>query len=250
MTTALVTGAASGLGLEIARALLMRGVEVILVDRDPAVASLASELLCECIVCDLSTDEGTDEVLKRLDGSVGIVVSNAGAAQKGAMRDQEPNALRDMIGLNVTAPALIARRFIESTPSRPACLVIVSSSMAVAPTPMLGTYGASKSFQTSLAEALDVESLLGATNGVRVLCAEPSGMATGFQQAAGVNHAESRILLAPEDVAALIADEILSPRGRSFLRIGTTGKMLAIGKRVLPRAVFARLTGRMLARFR
>jgi hypothetical protein len=75
-------------------------------------------------------------------------------------------------------------------------------------------------------------------------------MATGFQQAAGVNHAESRILLAPEDVAALIADEILSPRGRSFLRIGTTGKMLAIGKRVLPRAVFARLTGRMLARFR
>lgn len=252
MTTALITGAARGLGAALTESLVAAGVDVIMVDRDPGLLALADALLCEAIVCDLTTTEGLAVVADRLDGTVGILINNAGAARKGSLIEQDPAAIESLVRLNVTIPALLAQRFAASSPPAPACLVFVSSSMAIAPTPMLGTYGASKAFQTSLAEALDVEARLGALGDLRVLCAEPSGMVTGFQEAAGVRHADSSLLLDPADVADEIVDEILggARRARPFLRIGMTGKALAVGRRVLPRRMFTRTAGRLLARFR
>jgi len=252
VTTALVTGAARGLGAALTEALVGAGIDVILVDRDPGIVARADALLCEAIVCDLTTEVGLTQVTERLDGTVGILINNAGAARRGSLIEQAPASIESLVRLNVTVPAILAQRFVASCPPQPACLVFVSSSMAIAPTPMLGTYGASKAFQTSLAEALDVEARLGELGEIRVLCVEPSGMVTGFQEAAGVQHADSSFLLDPADVADKIVAEILHGRRRArpFLRIGLTGKALAVGRRVLPRRVFTRTTGRLLARFR
>jgi len=224
----------------------------VLVDRDDAVLQTANRLLCEAIVCDLTTTTGLATVCERLDGSVGILVNNAGAAQKGSLPELDPATIERLIRLNVTVPTLLARHFIASTPQAPSCLVFISSSMAIAPTPMLGTYGASKAFQSSLAEMLDVEALLGALGPVTVLCVEPSGMTTGFQKSAGVRHADSRFLLDPSHVADQVVAGILSMRRRRspFMRIGGTGRVLGAGRRLLPRGVFTRTTGRLLARFR
>ncbi len=251
MTRALVTGAGGGLGAALATALVQHGVDVILVDRNPDVRTLADELQCEAIVCDLSDANALYALLDRIDGSIQILINNAGAAAKGPLAHQAADSIEQLIRLNVTAPTLLAQRFIASNPAAPACLVFISSSMAIAPTPFLGTYGASKAFQTSLAEALDVEALLGAAGHVRIVCAEPSGMATGFQAAAGVGHADSKLLLDPQEVADRIVRSVLvDTRQPPFLRIGATGKALAFGRRVLPRRIFTRLSGRLLARFR
>ena len=121
--TALVTGAASGIGRESARLLAEAGIRVILLDRSEQVREAAAELAAagaqaEAVVADLSDlaalDRVGDQVLALCDG-VDILVNNAGVHPKvdGRIAQFEAIALADwefVFRVNTTAPFLLCRR--------------------------------------------------------------------------------------------------------------------------------------------
>jgi 3-oxoacyl-[acyl-carrier protein] reductase len=125
--TALVTGAASGIGRESARLLAEAGIRVILLDRSEQVREAAAELAAagaqaEAVVADLSDlaalDRVGDQVLALCDG-VDILVNNAGVHPKvdGRIAQFEAIALADwefVFRVNTTAPFLLCQKMLPA----------------------------------------------------------------------------------------------------------------------------------------
>lgn len=106
--TALITGAASGIGAACARELADAGARVVLLDRDDAVADLAGELGGEALVLDL-TDTGR---LVDLDVSADVFVNNAGIQHVSPVEEFPPEMFRRILTLMLEAPFLLARRLL------------------------------------------------------------------------------------------------------------------------------------------
>jgi 3-hydroxybutyrate dehydrogenase len=104
--TALITGAASGIGAACARELAGAGAKVLLLDRDDAVTGLADELGGAAIVLDLTDTER----LVDLDVSADILVDNAGIQHVSPVEDFPPEMFHRILTLMLEAPFLLARR--------------------------------------------------------------------------------------------------------------------------------------------
>lgn len=103
--SALVTGAASGIGAACARALHEAGARPVLLDRDERVTELADELGGEAMVLDLTDTSALAEL--RLD--VDIVVNNAGVQHVAPVEEFPPEKFRQIMTLMVEAPFLLIR---------------------------------------------------------------------------------------------------------------------------------------------
>jgi hypothetical protein len=187
---ALVTGASSGLGRELAIALAIRGVNLVLAARrEEPMQQLAARLsrqygvqvLVEAI--DLATPDSAAALLRRLDErhvEVDILVNNAGIGSSSAFVDQAPDDLRSMLQLNVVTFTELAQVFGKRMVARArGHILLVAGIAAYQPTPILSVYGAAKAFVLSLGEALHVE--LGSQVNVTVL--SPGLMDTDFSRA-------------------------------------------------------------------
>ncbi|MBO0829018.1 MAG: 3-hydroxybutyrate dehydrogenase [Streptosporangiales bacterium] len=106
--TALITGAASGIGAACARELAGVGARVLLLDRDDAVTGLADELGGEALVLDLTDTER----LADLDVSADIFVDNAGIQHVSPVEDFPPELFHRIVTLMLEAPFLLARRLL------------------------------------------------------------------------------------------------------------------------------------------
>ena len=106
--TAVITGAASGIGAACARALADTGARVVLLDRDERVRELADELSGEPLVLDL-TDLGR---LAELELSADIVVNNAGIQHVAPVEEFPPEMFQHMLTLMVHAPFLLIQRLL------------------------------------------------------------------------------------------------------------------------------------------
>jgi uncharacterized protein len=191
---ALVTGASSGIGEAFARA-LPGGTSLLLTGRNlDALAHLAAELSgagrrVETVAADLTTEDGLDTVAARAgEFGVDLLVLNAGTGRFGDFLAQSEAALRETVGVNVLAPAVLAHRLLPGMierarrAGRRGGVIIVSSNTAFAPVPRLATYAASKAFALSLAEALAAE-LTGEPVDVLALC--PTATRSRFAERAG-----------------------------------------------------------------
>jgi len=112
---ALITGAGGGIGAAIARALDLRGYELVLVDRDMAsldavAASLSSR--SEKLVCDLSSRDEVERLCDRLCGDLAdldVLINNAGVIVPGAAADLDQSALDLHLEVNLRAPIRLMR---------------------------------------------------------------------------------------------------------------------------------------------
>lgn len=247
MPQILITGAAAGLGRALAREAHRRGHRLALVDISPGVQEVAEETKGSALVLDLADPDAAARIAHWAP-DVDVLINNAGIALKGPFHDLDTEALQRLVAVNMTAPVLLSRAYLERFIARGAgTLVNVSSSATYFPTPGLGPYGASKSFLTALSETLEAE-----TNGlrhVRVLCLCPAGMATNFQTAHGVKNADSGVLMDPADVARWCLDDI--ERGITGVRhYGAASHGMRLLRRLLPRRLFVHLTGDLVARRR
>jgi NAD(P)-dependent dehydrogenase (short-subunit alcohol dehydrogenase family) len=165
---AIVTGASSGIGEAIARALAARGFAVALgARRADKLAAVAKEIeqaggRAAPISVDLSDATSLDGFFDRAErtlGPVDVLVNNAGVCVPGLLHEVDPEALRSEIATNLVAPALLARRAIASLLARGARgeLVFVSSENAVLPRPFQPGYTASKWGLEGLARTLRLE---------------------------------------------------------------------------------------------
>jgi rhamnose utilization protein RhaD (predicted bifunctional aldolase and dehydrogenase)/NAD(P)-dependent dehydrogenase (short-subunit alcohol dehydrogenase family) len=160
---AVVTGAASGLGLAIAKKLKADGAEVAMLDiSEKALTEEAATLKAFAVVCDVTSPDGVDAAIGKIVerfGGVDILISNAGAAFQGALVDVGDDVFRKAFELNFWGHHYIARacvRVMEKQKSGGA-LVFNVSKQAVNPGPDFGPYGTSKAALLALMRQYAIE---------------------------------------------------------------------------------------------
>ncbi|MEP7065210.1 MAG: SDR family oxidoreductase [Gemmatimonadota bacterium] len=244
---ALVTGASSGIGADLARELVRHGHDVVLTARRAVeLEALAIELRALGAVAtvmpkDLAAPGAARALASDIDARglhVDVLINNAGFGDVGAFARQDADRIDAMLELNVVALTALTRAFLPAMIARRrGRVMLLSSTAAFQPGPNMATYCASKAFVLSLGEAL-AEELRGTGVTVTTLC--PGATHTGFAAASG---AESlplfRSTLVPKMSSANVARAGYEAmmRGKPVLVTGVVNKLAAFSGRVLPRSV-------------
>lgn len=184
-TSALVTGASSGIGEAMVRRLAGAGVPCVAVARraDRLDALSAAVPGVEVLVADLGSAAGLTAVTERIKDTarpIDLVVNNAGFGTSGRFHELDPERLVREVNLNVQAVTWLSHAAVRAMTKRDrGWLLNVSSVASFQPSPGLAVYGATKAYVTSLSEALH-EELRGSGVHVTALC--PGLVKTEFQQ--------------------------------------------------------------------
>lgn len=250
-TTALITGAASGIGRELATQLSADGYRTIWVDRDRRVAELAGGMPdAEAVVADLACPEGVGLVTRALaERNVRVCVNCAGVGTRGPLLDVPEHEIASTIHVNVVATTAISRCALAQFETHGGGVLLnVASSSAFLPLPGMAVYAATKAYVLSLTEALGEETRRGHAGSVAIaIC--PSGVKTNFQRSARVQVQPGEALLDPALVASRMRAAIRRRRAGTVF-IGWPTRAMALSSRVIPRAISVRLTGRLFAQHR
>jgi NAD(P)-dependent dehydrogenase (short-subunit alcohol dehydrogenase family) len=180
-TTALVTGAARGIGAATARALHDRGVNLVLVDVDgPALQRVAATLpdRVVTVVADVLDLPALEDAVTRgvaRFGGLDHVIANAGIASYGSALAVDPEVFRRVIEVNVVGVFHTVRAALPALRRSQGYVLVVSSLAAFVPAPGLAAYNTSKAGVEQLANALRLEET---GSGVAVGCAHMSWIDT------------------------------------------------------------------------
>jgi NAD(P)-dependent dehydrogenase (short-subunit alcohol dehydrogenase family) len=160
----LITGAANGIGAEVARRLHDKGAKLVLTDLDEGelkqIATRLSEdrvLTSVADVRDLSAmQKAADAGIERF-GGIDIVMANAGISTSGSVLAVDPQAFKTLIDVNVVGVFNTVRAALPSVIERRGYVLIVSSAAAYAPAAGMAPYDASKAAVEHFANALRLE---------------------------------------------------------------------------------------------
>ena len=191
---ALITGASSGIGLDIARYLATKGYELILVSRNKEKLEQIQEHLptkVTIIVADLSNEQRVKDlyVLAKKE-NIDILINNAGLGDFGYLTDTDLNKDLELINTNIKAVHILTKHMVKDMEKRDTDTYIlnVASSAAFQPGPLMSTYYATKAYVYQLTEASYYEQKKKKTKvHVSVLC--PGPVETNFNNVAGVKFA-------------------------------------------------------------
>ncbi|WP_435364972.1 SDR family NAD(P)-dependent oxidoreductase [Haloarchaeobius sp. DYHT-AS-18] len=251
--TALVTGASSGIGRELARQFARHGHDLVLVARrEDELAAAAEELESRhgieatTIPKDLDDEaapqELYDEVHERgLD--VGILVNNVGIGTYGPFSESALDREQTQLRLNVTTLVTLTRLFLDDFTERDAGKVLnVGSVAGFQPGPFMAGYYASKAYVNSFTEAI-AEELRDTGVNATVLC--PGPVDTEFQARAGMQDSAvgSTYMQPVEAVAKAGYRGVMS--GETVVVPGLSMKVLTVLARVTPRPILRRVARRV-----
>jgi uncharacterized protein len=250
---ALITGASSGIGAAIARALSRRGAECILVARrEDRLAQLKAELeagggratvIVEDLADPASPQRLYDEVRRR-GLEVSILVNNAGFGAYGRVLTQTPERLGQMLQLNLVSLTMLTRLFAADMVQRRRGRVLqVSSIGAYQPSPYYAVYSATKTYVLYASEALNWE-LRGTGVTVTTLC--PGLTATEFHEVA--EHIKPRVMDRVTMSAASVAEIGLRAmeKGKAVATPGLVNLLAAWSIKLIPRSWATALAGLMM----
>jgi short-subunit dehydrogenase len=255
-STALITGASSGIGRDLARLFAADGCDVVLVARRAeALRALAGDLAREhgidaaTIAADLAEPDAPARILSELsrDGrSIDIVVNNAGFGAQGTVAALPLERQLEMIQVNVAALTALTRLFLPGMLERNRGGILnVASTAAFQPGPLMAVYYATKAYVESFTEAL-AEEVRG--TGLRITCLCPGPTATEFAEAAAMT--DSNLFrgktMTSADVARIGYDGWKS--GKVLLVPGLSNKMGMSLVRISPRPLVRRLVKRLNGR--
>jgi len=249
-TTALITGASSGIGHELAKRFARDRARLLLVGRNPdALGAVARELASlgatgtEVIVADLAKAAGAPQVLQELGArrlEVDALVNNAGYGLSGRFASTDLASELEMIQLNIGSltaltkgvlPAMLARRRGN--------ILNVASTAAFQPGPFMAVYYATKAYVLSFTEALHHELV---PKGVRVTALCPGPVATEFQARAGIKSLE-RVRVAMRTADRVAEDGYKGLReGARVVVPGFPNQVAAVLAPVLPRGFIMRVS--------
>ncbi|MER6769350.1 2,3-dihydro-2,3-dihydroxybenzoate dehydrogenase [Streptomyces bacillaris] len=165
--TALVTGAAGGIGAAVVRLLAEQGTTVVAVDRDAArlaeeVAKLRAESLQVAdFPVDVSDSAAVEAMVAAAEEQIGPIdqlVNAAGVLRLGPVKDITDEDLRAMLDVNVTGVLNVTRAVVNRMiPRARGAIVTVTSNAAVTPRAGMAAYAASKAAATQLVKSLGLE---------------------------------------------------------------------------------------------
>lgn len=244
--TAVVTGAASGIGAALARELHRRGCALVLLDRDAGrLAEVAGPLGAATYVVDLADPAATLAVAEAVLAAyprVRLLVNNAGIALGGRFEQVTLAEYEQVLQVNFGAVVRLTHMLLPALRAEPGShLVNVSSLFGLVAPGGQTAYAASKFAVRGFTEALrpELAGVVGVTavhpGGVRTRIAEAALVGSGVTAAERVRQRRSweRLLrFAPERAAVLIADAVEHRRDR--LLIGLSAKVPALAARLTP----------------
>src|SRR3712207_2714261 len=207
--TALITGASSGIGAIYADRLARRGYDLILVARNQSrLEALAARLRdetgrsVEIVPADLndSADLTRVEAMLRTNGSISMLVNNAGIGGAAPLLASDVDAMDQMIRLNVLALTRLTYAAAPAFVERGSGTIInIASIVAISPETLNGVYGGSKAFVLAFSQSLHHEL---SAKGVRIQAVLPGAVATEFWDVAGlpVSNLPAEIVMSAQDL--------------------------------------------------
>ncbi|SNR51050.1 SDR family NAD(P)-dependent oxidoreductase [Paracoccus sediminis] len=240
MTLALVTGASSGIGLELARIARADGHEVIAVANEPAIHQAASDLGAEAIQADLATTDGIQAVLTQVAGrEVDLLMLNAGTGLGHGFLDQDPDAIDHVVMTNILGVLRLAHPLGRRMRDRGQGRILITGSIAgFMPGTYQAIYNASKAFLNNFALGWN-EELKG--TGVTVTCLMPGLTDTAFFERAGLLDTHFGQMKNKDDPAIVARsgyDALLA--GRAQMTPGLRNKAQATLAEILPAGLVAK----------
>jgi uncharacterized protein len=241
---AIVTGASSGIGLEIAKLAAADGYDLLVAADTPFVDAAAGlkDLGVEVrqVECDLATTAGVDQLLDASGGrDVDVLVANAGVGTGGAFLDQEVRDWRHSIDTNVTGTLLLIQPVLRAMVARRAGRILITGSIAGhVPGAFNAVYNGTKAFIDSFAAAIANEVK---ETGVTITCLKPGATETEFFARAGMLDTKVGQMKKddPADVARTGWDAML--KGEQSVVHGAMNQAQALAAGVLPETVTAEL---------
>lgn len=209
---AVVTGASSGIGLELARQFAQHGFDLLIVAEDSGIHSAAQSLgasgnRIEPMQADLSKYDGVEQVYRKIKASgrpLDAIALNAGVGAGGDFaRQTDLDAELYLIDLNVRSTVHLAKRVIKDMVDRGQGRVLFTSSIAsTMPGTFNAVYNASKAFVQSFSQAIRNELK---DTGVTVTALMPGATETNFFHRAGMD--DTKVGASEKDSAAEVAKE-------------------------------------------
>ena len=241
---AIVTGASTGIGFELATCAAKQGYDLIVVADEPLIDAAARDFEqfgtnVEAVQADLSTIDGVDSLLAAAEGrTVDVLCANAGIGTGGAFLDQDVADWRHSIDTNVTGTVYLLQRVLKDMVARGEGKVLVTGSIAgYIPGSFNAIYNATKAFIDNFTEALRNE--LNDRKGVTLTTLMPGATDTEFFARAGM--LDTKVGTAEKaDPAKVAADgwkAMMAGDGHIVSGLANKAQVLAAG--VIPQSVLA-----------
>jgi short-subunit dehydrogenase len=251
--TALITGASSGIGLELARLFAADHYRLVLVARNRAALQQIGEELqarhgIEVRISpkDLAHPSSPIELYQELQETgiaVDVLVNNAGFGGSGPFLQTDWHHEAEMIQVNIVALTHLTKLFLPQIHARRGKVLNVGSVAAFLPGPYTAIYYASKAYVLHFSEGL-AEELSG--SGVTVTCLSPGPVETGFQKRAhsgGSSRANAPLYMDVQEVARAGYEGL--KQGKRIVIPGWKNRLLTEALRLVPRNTVTKTVGRM-----
>ena len=203
---AIVTGASSGIGREIAKLAAADGYDLIVAADEPLVDAAAGlrrdGIAVEAVEADLATSAGVERLLTAASGrEIDVLVANAGHGLGHAFLDQDAAAWRHVIDTNITGTLLLLQPVLKRMVARGKGKVLITGSIAghLAGS-FQAVYNGTKAFIDSFAAAVGNELK---DSGITITCLKPGATDTRFFERAGM--LDTRVGQADKDDPAEVA---------------------------------------------
>ncbi|MDD6879587.1 MAG: SDR family oxidoreductase [bacterium] len=238
----LVTGASSGIGLEISKYLLKGDNELILVAKDKNKLKKIQEQYnkkIKIIVADLSNTTKVKELyILCKNENIDVLINNAGFGDCGVFSETDLNKDLNMINVNIKAVHVLTKLFLKDMKKRNSGYILNVSSMAsFSPGPLMATYYATKAYVTRLTLSI-YEELRREKSNVVISCLCPGPVNTNFNKTANVSFSIKQL---DSKFVAEYAIENLFKR-KSIIIPGTKMKLIYLLTKIVPTSLCNRIS--------
>lgn len=245
MPTALITGASTGIGLELAKIFAKNGYELILVSRNlEKLEEVANSLQTKttCIAKDLSDIAQVKELCDQVS-DIDVLVNNAGFGAYGELINLDPDSQVEMINLNVSALTYLSQIYAKRMAARRSGHILnIASVASFLPGPLMAVYYATKAYVLSFSYAL-AEELRPYQVQVSVCCPGPTQ--SNFGQRAGAKHSSAfRLPMSSARVAEITYKKFMN--NEELIITGKRNRLLTLVASVLPKKISAKINYQIL----
>lgn len=243
---ALITGASSGIGRDIAKELSQKGYDLILVARNLEKLNEVKEKLetnIETVSMDISNPENCKQLYEKYK-DIDILVNNAGFGDCGYFDKTNLEKELQMINTNIVAYHVLTKLYLKDMKAKNSGKILnVASIAGFMPGPLMATYYSTKAYVVRLSEAIR-EELKKESSKVQISILCPGPVDTNFNKVADVQFALKG--LSSEYVAKYTTDKLF--KGKFYIVPGWKIKLAKFGTKIAPNALVAKICYNMQKR--
>ena len=243
---ALITGASSGIGRDIAKELSQKGYDLILVARNLEKLNEVKEKLetnIETVSMDISNPENCKQLYEKYK-DIDIIVNNAGFGDCGYFDKTNLEKELQMINTNIVAYHVLTKLYLKDMKAKNSGKILnVASIAGFMPGPLMATYYSTKAYVVRLSEAIR-EELKKESSKVQISILCPGPVDTNFNKVADVQFALKG--LSSEYVAKYTTDKLF--KGKFYIVPGWKIKLAKFGAKIAPNTLVAKICYNMQKR--